>query len=116
VTPPDLTENWYYDEISERFRRGDVLMVGDWPGFYGLYQKRETCAVFDQFDVAAYPAGPAGIRKSYAGMDTALRFPKLRAIRRQPWHWQNISPAHKCNGMRRVWADIHLCVRKSLKK
>ena len=23
VTPPDLTENWYYDEISERFRRGD---------------------------------------------------------------------------------------------
>ncbi len=67
VTPPDLIENWYYDEISERFRKGDVLMIGDWPGFYGLYQKRETCAVFDQFDVTVYPAGPAGIRKSYAG-------------------------------------------------
>ncbi len=67
VTPPDLIENWYYDEISARFRDGDVLMVGDFPGFYGLYQKRETCAVFDQFDVAVYPAGPAGIRKSYAG-------------------------------------------------
>ncbi|MGZ9226691.1 MAG: extracellular solute-binding protein, partial [Anaerolineales bacterium] len=67
VTPPDLIENWYYDEISERFRDGDVLMVGDFPGFYGLYQKRETCKVFDQFDVAVYPAGPAGIRKSYAG-------------------------------------------------
>ena len=67
VTPPDLTENWYYDELSERFRRGDVLMIGDWPGFYGLYQRRETCQVFDQFDVAVYPAGPAGIRKSYAG-------------------------------------------------
>jgi multiple sugar transport system substrate-binding protein len=67
VTPPDLTENWYYDEISDRFRKGDVLMIGEWPGFYGLYQKRETCAVFDQFDVAVYPAGPAGIRKSYAG-------------------------------------------------
>ncbi|RPI89975.1 MAG: extracellular solute-binding protein [Chloroflexi bacterium] len=67
VTPPDLIENWYYDEISERFRKGDVLMVGDWPGFYGLYQKRETCAVFGRFDVAVYPAGPAGIRKSYAG-------------------------------------------------
>ena len=67
VTPPDLIENWYYDEISDRFRDGDVLMVGDFPGFYGLYQKRETCAVFDQFDVAVYPAGPAGIRKSYAG-------------------------------------------------
>ncbi|MBC7876258.1 MAG: extracellular solute-binding protein [Anaerolineales bacterium] len=67
VTPPDLLENWYYDEISDRFRDGDVLMVGDFPGFYGLYQKRETCAVFDQFDVAVYPAGPAGIRKSYAG-------------------------------------------------
>jgi multiple sugar transport system substrate-binding protein len=67
VTPPDLLENWYYDEISERFRDGDVLMIGDFPGFYGLYQRRETCAVFDQFDVAVYPAGPAGIRKSYAG-------------------------------------------------
>jgi multiple sugar transport system substrate-binding protein len=67
VTPPDLVENWYYDEISERFRKGDVLMIGDWPGFYGLYQKRETCAVFDRFDVAVYPAGPAGLRKSYAG-------------------------------------------------
>jgi multiple sugar transport system substrate-binding protein len=67
VTPADLTENWYYDEISDRFRKGDVLMIGEWPGFYGLYQERETCAVYDQFDVAVYPAGPAGIRKSYAG-------------------------------------------------
>jgi multiple sugar transport system substrate-binding protein len=70
VTPPDLIENWYYDEISDRFRHGDVLMIGEWPGFYGLYQKRETCAVFDQFDVAVYPVGPAGIRKSYAGGHT----------------------------------------------
>jgi len=45
-------------------------MIGDWPGFYGLYQKRETCAVFDQFAVAVYPAGPTGIRKSYAGGHT----------------------------------------------
>jgi len=70
VTPPDLMENWYYDEISGRFRAGDVLMVGDFPGFYGLYQKRETCAVFDQFDVTVYPAGSTGIRKSYAGGHT----------------------------------------------
>lgn len=67
VTPPDLIENWYYDEISDRFRRGDVLMVGEWPGYYGLYQKPETCLVYEQFDVAVYPAGPANIRKSYAG-------------------------------------------------
>jgi multiple sugar transport system substrate-binding protein len=67
VTPPDLLENWYYDEISDRFRKGNVLMIGDWPGFYGLYRRRETCAVFDQFDVAVYPAGPAGIRRSYSG-------------------------------------------------
>jgi len=45
-------------------------MIGEWPGFYGLYQKRETCAVFDQFDVVPYPAGPAGIRRSYAGGHT----------------------------------------------
>jgi multiple sugar transport system substrate-binding protein len=67
VTPSDLLENWYYDEISEHFRHGDVLMVGDWPGFYGLYQNPATCAVFEEFDVAVYPAGPAGLRKSYAG-------------------------------------------------
>jgi len=70
VTPPDLIENWYYDEISERFRSGDVLMIGEWPGFYGLYQKRETCKIFDQFDVVSYPAGPAGSRKSYSGGHT----------------------------------------------
>jgi multiple sugar transport system substrate-binding protein len=70
VTPSDLIENWYYDEISERFRKGDLLMVGDWPGFYGLYQNPETCAVFERFDVAVYPAGPTGIRKSYAGGHT----------------------------------------------
>lgn len=70
VTPPDLIESWYYDEISDRFRKGDVLMIGDWPGFYGLYQKRETCPIFDQFDVAVYPAGPGGIRKAYAGGHT----------------------------------------------
>jgi multiple sugar transport system substrate-binding protein len=70
VTPPDLLEHWYYDEVSARFRAGDVLMVGDWPAFYGLYRQRETCAVFDQFDVATYPAGPAGIRRAYAGGHT----------------------------------------------
>ena len=42
-------------------------MIGEWPGFYGQYQNRETCHVFDQFDVTVYPAGPAGLRRSYAG-------------------------------------------------
>src|SRR5439155_629472 len=67
VTPPDLLQRWYYDEVSEEFRRGHVLMVGDWPGFYGLYKDPQTCAVIEQFDTAVYPAGPAGVRKSYAG-------------------------------------------------
>lgn len=67
VTPPDLLERWYYDEVSEGFRMGRLLMIGDWPGFYGLYQDRRTCTVIDQFDVSQYPAGPAGVRKAYAG-------------------------------------------------
>ena len=58
-------------------------MIGDWPGFYGLYQKRETCTVFDQFDVTVYPAGPAGIRKSYAGGHT-FAIPKA-APRSRRW-------------------------------
>jgi len=67
VTPPDLLERWYYDEVSEGFRMGRVLMIGDWPGFYGLYKNPRTCAVLEQFDVAVYPAGPAGVRRAYAG-------------------------------------------------
>lgn len=67
LTPPDLLERWYYDEVSEGFRMGHLLMVGDWPGFYGLYKDPKTCAVIEQFDVAVYPAGPAGLRKAYAG-------------------------------------------------
>lgn len=67
VTPPDLLEHWYFDEVSARFRAGEVLMVGDWPGYYGLYRRPETCAVMDRFDVAVYPAGPAGLRRAYAG-------------------------------------------------
>lgn len=67
VTPPDLLERWYYDEVSEGFRMGRVLMIGDWPGFFGLYKDRQTCAVIDRFDVSVYPAGPAGLRKAYAG-------------------------------------------------
>lgn len=70
VTPSDLLENWYYDEVSNRFRAGDVLMIGDWPAFYGQYQHPESCAVFEQFDVAVYPAGPTGIRRAYAGGHT----------------------------------------------
>jgi multiple sugar transport system substrate-binding protein len=103
VTPPDLIENWYYDEISERFRRGDILMIGEWPGYYGLYQKRETCAIFDQFDVAPYPAGPAGLRKSYAGGHTfaipkaardpegALALAKYLTSPEVQWHEASIS-------------------------
>ncbi|MDR7468498.1 MAG: extracellular solute-binding protein [Armatimonadota bacterium] len=70
VTPPDLLDRWYYDEVSEGFRRGRVLMVGDWPGYYGLYTDSRTCAVVDRFDVAVYPAGPAGLRRAYAGCHT----------------------------------------------
>lgn len=67
VTPPDLLVRWYYDEVSEGFRMGKVLMIGDWPGFYGLYQDPGTCTVIDRFDVAVYPAGPARLRRAYAG-------------------------------------------------
>jgi len=70
VTPPDLLERWYYDEVSEGFRMGRVLMIGDWPGFYGLYKNPQTCAVMEAFDVTVYPAGPAGLRRAYGGCHT----------------------------------------------
>ncbi len=67
VTPPDLLEHWYYDEVSQGFRMGKVLMIGDWPGFYGLYRDPKTCTVLEKFDVTVYPTGPTGLQKAYAG-------------------------------------------------
>src|SRR5205085_965644 len=36
LVPPELTR-WHYDKIHECFRAGRAAMVGDWPGYYGLY-------------------------------------------------------------------------------
>jgi ABC-type glycerol-3-phosphate transport system substrate-binding protein len=114
VTPPDLIENWYYDEISGRFRDGDVLMVGDFPGFYGYIksEKRVRSSINSMWQSIRL------VRLGFASpmqVDIPLPFQKPHVIRKAVWRWQNISPARKSSGMRRVWVVIHLYVNPSLK-
>jgi multiple sugar transport system substrate-binding protein len=96
VTPKDVLENWYYDEVSQRFRAGEVLMIGEWPGFYSLYQQQATCAVFDSFDVIVNSKAQAVCA---ARIRAATPSPS-RAPRSTPqvgWPWPASSQAGRCS-------------------
>jgi multiple sugar transport system substrate-binding protein len=69
LVPPELPE-WHYDKIHECFRAGRAGMVGDWPGYYGLYRDESISAVHDRFGVSPYPVGPAGKSLAYGGGHT----------------------------------------------
>jgi multiple sugar transport system substrate-binding protein len=69
LVPPELPE-WHYDKIHECFRAGRAAMVGDWPGYYGLYRDASVSQVHDRFGLTPYPVGPAGTSLSYGGGHT----------------------------------------------
>lgn len=69
ITPPDII-HWHFDQVHLCFRQGQAAMVGDWPGFYSLYQDPAVSGVAGRFAVAAYPAGPAGHSLAYGGSHT----------------------------------------------
>lgn len=62
VTPPGVP-GWEFDAVTGAFDAGRVAMIGDWPATYGVHA---GSGVGDRFDVALYPAGPAG-RFVYSG-------------------------------------------------
>lgn len=62
-TTPAETPSWRFDEVSRLFDDGRVAMIADWPATYAGHV---ASAVGDRFDVARYPAGPAG-RFVYSG-------------------------------------------------
>ena len=66
VTPPGLPD-MRYDEVSGVFLKGQCALVADWPGGFHRYRDPAQSRVADKFDVALYPAGPAGQRWVYAG-------------------------------------------------
>ena len=66
LVPPELPE-WHYDKIHECFRAGRAAMVGDWPGYYGLYRDARISQVHDRLGLSPYPVGPAGTSLSYGG-------------------------------------------------
>jgi multiple sugar transport system substrate-binding protein len=69
LAPPELP-NWHYDKVHECFRAGRAAMVGDWPGYYGLYRDARISQVHDRIALAIYPIGPAGKSLSYGGGHT----------------------------------------------
>ena len=69
LVPAELPE-WHYDKIHECFRAGRAAMVGDWPGYYGLYRDASVSAVHNRLGLSAYPIGPAGKSLSYGGGHT----------------------------------------------
>jgi multiple sugar transport system substrate-binding protein len=69
ITPSDIT-TWHYDKVHECFRSGHAAMVCDWPGYFSLYRDPELSAIYDRFDLTAYPVGPAGRSLSYGGGHT----------------------------------------------
>jgi len=77
VTPPDLLERWYYDEVSTEFRAGHVLMIGDWPGFYGLYKDPQTCAVIEQFEIARSFSSTSGRPSAISAFTRDSRRPRM---------------------------------------
>ncbi len=80
LVPPEIVD-WSYDEVHLFFRLGRAAMVGDWPGFYGLYKDPAQSRVADRFALAPYPAGLAGKTLSYAGSHT---FALTKRGRRKP--------------------------------
>lgn len=62
-TTPAETPSWRFDEVSRLFDEGRVAMIADWPATYAAHV---GSAVGDRFELALYPAGPAG-RRVYSG-------------------------------------------------
>ncbi len=74
LVPPGVP-GWHFDEVHRAFRHrafrdGDVAMIGDWPGFYGLHKNPTASQVVGRFAVGPYPAGPAGASLTYGGQHT----------------------------------------------
>src|SRR5918993_622091 len=69
LVPPGLPE-WHYDKVHEAFRAGRAAMVGDWPGYYGLYRDPSVSNVHDRLGLSPYPKGPAGASLAYGGGHT----------------------------------------------
>lgn len=69
VTPPELP-GMRFDEVSGIFLSGRCAMVGDWPGSFYRYRDSAQSRVAEKFELALYPAGPAGERWVYSGGHT----------------------------------------------
>jgi multiple sugar transport system substrate-binding protein len=69
LVPAELP-SWHYDSIHEFFREGRAAMIGDWPGYYGLYRDPLVSRVHDRLGLSPYPVGPAGKSLAYGGGHT----------------------------------------------
>lgn len=65
VTPPAMLD-WDFGDVTQAFMRGEVGMIGDWPGSMPLLFDPERSAGAHDPTCSLYPAGPAG-RFIYSG-------------------------------------------------
>ncbi|MGB3330071.1 MAG: extracellular solute-binding protein [Thermomicrobiales bacterium] len=78
VTPPAMLD-WDFGDVTQAFMRGEVAMIGDWPGSLPLLDDPTTSAAGDLV-CSLYPSGPAG-RFIYSGSHS---FAITRACRNVP--------------------------------
>jgi len=69
VTPAAMLD-WDFGDVTAAFMRGEVAMIGDWPGSFALLTDPAQSPVAERIGIARYPAGPSGQRRVYSGSHT----------------------------------------------
>ena len=57
IVPPD-SASYGWEEPSRLFAQGNIAMVQDWPGIFGMYDNPETSKIVGKYSIAPIPVGP----------------------------------------------------------
>ncbi|MGC9179176.1 MAG: extracellular solute-binding protein [Vulcanisaeta sp.] len=60
VTHP-RTPDFFYDDVSQAFKSGEVAMALDWPGWDYVYRDPKQSSIWDDFSIALPPRGRGGL-------------------------------------------------------
>ncbi len=60
VTHP-RTPDFFYDDVSQVFKAGEVVMVLDWPGWDYVFRDPRQSSIWNDFSIALPPQGKGGL-------------------------------------------------------
>ncbi|BDR93548.1 extracellular solute-binding protein [Vulcanisaeta souniana] len=60
ITHP-RTPDFFYDDVSQAFKTGEVVMVLDWPGWDYVFRDPRQSSIWDDFSIALPPQGKGGL-------------------------------------------------------